>query len=181
MVLHKLSRIVLRREENWTQKKRKESAIIATTALWGRCVNARKWKNKFKRCVCAVRARQRRSDISNFFRTPRGLCACAIDLSFLRICALLEPGNGALVALLQTLRRCHGDKPFRFFYCVFIKMQNHGSYFVFAQSVCDLGDPTSTNEDAAALCEMYDLLLLAVWRFAFFKERSRIALRMQPV
>lgn len=33
----------------------------------------------------------------------------------------------------------------------------------------------------AALCELYELLLLAVWCFTFLKERSRTALRTHPV
>ncbi|XP_065942716.1 multiple epidermal growth factor-like domains protein 11 [Magallana gigas] len=62
------------------------------------------------------------------------LCASAIDISTstLRLAAFLERTNGALVALLETLRRCHGN-PLRF-YDVFIRTQRRGAYFVHNQS-----------------------------------------------
>lgn len=112
--------------------------------------------NSFKRSGSAVRARLRCSDITK--ESERSLCKRdrLITASTLRLAAFLESANGALVALLETLRRCHGDlTPFllRFYQnteprrvlCAYSNARRRMAFYNV------LGDPTTTNEDAFAL------------------------------
>lgn len=101
-----------------THLKRRESAVSTL-------MNAEKMSRErdershisFKRCGCAMETCAVTSQ-----RTPRGLCASTIELSLRLYCnyalLVLVDANGALVAMLKTLWRCHGD-PISFLLCVY--------------------------------------------------------------
>lgn len=87
----------------WTQKTRQESAMIAAAALRSRCVNAAKWKTTRSNAVDAQRERDREA-VKIQKTSERYLCKRnrLVTSSILRLYALLERVNGALVALSET-------------------------------------------------------------------------------
>lgn len=106
-------------------------------------------------------------DAVSYQGTPRGLYASAIDLS-------LRLHNDKLFSISAPTRflwRCWRPNgtltaTSLLFYCVLIRTQSHGAYFVHIYSMCHRmtffdfrGNPTATNEDAIALT-----LLRVPWR-----------------
>lgn len=86
--------------------------------------------------------------------------------SILQFCALLERTNGAFGALLRNLPYVTVTATPLRFYCVFMRTQSHGAYFVHAQSgrrrmafYNVLDDPTATNEVVIAFLRRCGRLL----------------------
>uniref|UniRef100_K1Q882 Mediator of RNA polymerase II transcription subunit 23 n=1 Tax=Magallana gigas TaxID=29159 RepID=K1Q882_MAGGI len=91
------------------EKTSRERNERSNSSLGSLCERSQMESNLFKRCGCAVRARKRRSGIPK--DSVKSLCKRnrLITASTLRLAAFLERADGALVALLEILWRCHGD------------------------------------------------------------------------
>lgn len=95
------------------------------------------------------------------------------------------------MALLETLRRCHGDPTSFLLRFYFIRTQSNGTVFVHAQSARRrvafynvVGDSIATNEDAVVLlrcCRRLFCLYLGVLRYLrTHHDRLEIAAPVRP-
>lgn len=161
-----------------TQRERSKRNYSSLRSLCERT----KMKNTFKCCVCAVRARQRRSDIPIFLDSERSLCMRNQLIVTANMCVAWARQRRSRVVVLSWWQ------PISLFTVCLSECRNT------VRTLCmlKLGAVSCRSRRShsdkwrcccivAALCELYELLLLAVWCFTFLKERSRTALRTHLV
>lgn len=113
-------------------------------------------------------------------RTPRGLCASTIELSLRLYCnyalLVLEDANGALVAMLKTLWRCHGD-PISFLLCVYQNAER-AMCMLKVRAVPWRSRRSTATKRTPLRCRT---LLREPWRFPFFRTQQECLGDAAPV
>lgn len=113
-------------------------------------------------------------------RTPGGLCASTIELSLRLYCnyalLVLEDANGALVAMLKTLWRCHGD-PISFLLCVYQNAER-AMCMLKVRAVPWRSRRSTATKRTPLRCRT---LLREPWRFPFFRTQQECLGDAAPV